>query len=218
MRKLQKIQTSELRRHVHGHAYAALVLEGSYEEAGDLGRFRARAGDVVLHDRFESHLNRFPESGAVILNIALPRNCIFQPGLGSVTDPDSIVRLAETDEREAVARLLASGQTQPQPADWPDELASALMQDPSIRLSSWSAANGIAPWTLSRGFTQVFGIAPVAFRARVRTRLAWKEVRKEQGPLAEIAASLGFADQSHMTRSVTKMTGKTPHAWRHCCK
>ena len=33
-------------------------------------------------------------------------------------------------------------------------------------------------------------------------------------PLAKIAAHLGFADQSHMTRSVKQTTGMNPLAWR----
>ena len=68
MRKWQRIDLPELSRHVHRHSYAALVLSGQYEEAGDLGRFRVQAGDVMLHDRFEGHLNRFSESGAAICN------------------------------------------------------------------------------------------------------------------------------------------------------
>jgi hypothetical protein len=37
-------------RHRHARAYAAVVLEGSYEESGSRGRFRVRPGDVVLHE------------------------------------------------------------------------------------------------------------------------------------------------------------------------
>jgi AraC-like DNA-binding protein len=219
MRKWQKIQTSELCRHVHDRAYAALVLSGSYEEAGDLGRFRVHSGDVVLHDRFEAHLDRFPASGAVILNVVLSADHVFQPGLGRVANPDSIIRIAEKSEEEAAALLIAlTERREGECADWPDELATALMQDPSLSLSSWSEATGIGPWTVSRGFSRVFGISPVAFRARTRTRLAWKAVQRSKEPLARIAASLGFADQSHMTRSIKSMTGKGPQAWRYCCK
>jgi AraC-like DNA-binding protein len=219
MRKWQRINTSELRRHVHRCAYAALVLSGSYEEAGDLGRFHVQAGDVIIHDPFEGHLNHFPASGAVILNLVLAPDRVFQPGIGKVADPDSIVRIAENSDDEAATLLIASMQQRGRGCtDWPDQLANALIQDPSLGLSSWSEETGIAPWTLSRGFTQVFGISPRAFRARTRTRIAWKAIQRSKEPLAGIAASLGFADQSHMTRSVKKMTGKAPQAWRYCCK
>jgi AraC-like DNA-binding protein len=212
---LQTIRTSALGRHVHKHAYAALVLSGCYEEAGDLGRLRVRAGDVVLHDGFEAHLDRFPASGAKILNIALPARSQFQAGLGTIDDPDSIVRIAENNEVEAAEKLLSLTEIQePDCRDWPDELAAALMQCPSLSLSQWSEMRGVAPWTLSRGFAQVFDISPSAFRVRSRTRHAWKAIRTTDAPLAHIAADCGFADQSHMTRSLKSMTGQGPRAWR----
>jgi hypothetical protein len=106
MRMLQTIRTSALARHVHKHAYAALVLSGCYEEAGDLGRLRVHAGDVVLHEAFEAHLDRFPASGAIVLNISLPAQYMFQSGLGRMDDSDAIVRIAE--KNEAPARGAAS--------------------------------------------------------------------------------------------------------------
>jgi hypothetical protein len=153
MRMLQTIRTSALARHVHKHAYAALVLSGCYEEAGDLGRLRVHAGDVVLHDAFEAHLDRFPASGATVLNISLPAQNTFQPGLRRMDDPDGIVRIAEKNEAEAAALLLWLTEIQKSECrDWPDDLAAALMQAPALSLSCWSKAKGIIPWSLSRGF------------------------------------------------------------------
>jgi len=63
MRRWQTIHSRELARHVHAGSYAALVLSGRYEEAGDHGRFQVQVGDVVFHGRFEAHLNRFPAAG-----------------------------------------------------------------------------------------------------------------------------------------------------------
>jgi hypothetical protein len=37
-------------RHRHLQRYAAIVLSGGYVEAGDAGRMRVRAGDVLVHD------------------------------------------------------------------------------------------------------------------------------------------------------------------------
>ena len=215
MRMRQTIRTSALGRHVHKQAYAALVLSGCYEEAGDLGRLRVRAGDVVLHEAFEAHLDRFVASGVTVLNISLPVQYGFQPGLGRIDDPDAIVRIAEKDEAEAAVLLVSLAEIrEPECRDWPDELAAALMRDASLSLSYWSKAKGITPWALSRGFAQVFDVSPSAFRARARARHAWKAIRTTDMPLARIAAHCGFADQSHMTRSVKSMTGKGPQAWR----
>jgi AraC-like DNA-binding protein len=219
MRMWQTIRTPALGLHVHKHAYVALVLSGCYEEAGDSGRHQVRAGDVVFHEAFEAHLDRIPPSGAAVLNLSLPTQYAFRSGLGAIDDPDAIVSLAEKNDLEAAALLLSLTEMRgPQRQDWPDELAEALTHDASLNLSSWGEAKGISAWELSRGFAQVFSVSPSAFRARARTHQAFKAIRKTSAPLAGIAAHCGFADQSHMTRSVKSMTGRCPSAWRSACK
>lgn len=68
----QTIRAPFLKRHVHAKPYAALLLSGAYEEAGDLGRFQVQVSPVIFHDRFEAHLDRIPKAGAVLLNLHLP--------------------------------------------------------------------------------------------------------------------------------------------------
>jgi AraC-like DNA-binding protein len=215
MRIWQTIRSSGFGRHSHKDAYAAVVLSGGYEEAGDLGRLSVRAGDVVLHDGFEAHLDRFVASGAAVLNLRLRMSESITPGLARVADPDLIARTAEKDRVEAINLLLATAmRPRSAPMDWPDELAAALMQNPSHILSRWGMRNGVAPWTLSRGFVQVFGISPEAFRARARARRARRSIETTLEPLAKIAADMGFSDQSHMTRDVKKLTGMAPNTLR----
>jgi AraC-like DNA-binding protein len=181
MRTWQKIRTSTFGRHVRG-----------YEEAGDQVRFHFAPGDVVFHDPFEAHLDRFPATGAEVLNLRLP-----------------------TRRGYALAELLASAIPHtPPPTDWPDELAATLLRNPSLRLSAWAEKHGLAPWTVSRGFAQLFGVSPEAFRARVRARRALRSIESTEQPLADVAANLGFSDQPHMTRSIRQLTGRAPTAWR----
>src|SRR5579864_1021831 len=219
MRVWQTIRPSVLHRHVHQKPYAALVLSGCYEEAGDTGRHRVGAGDVIFHEAFEAHLDRVPASGAQVLNLPLPAVYELPSCVGRSHDPDAIVSLAEKDQRAASALLLFSIEMkEPQYQDWPDDLAAALIRDASLSLSSWSEETGISAWNLSRGFAQIFAISPSAFRARARARQAWKAIRRGRHPLADIAAQYGFADQAHMTRSIKSMTGHCPTAWRPPCK
>jgi AraC-like DNA-binding protein len=215
MRLWQTIRASIFDRHSHDAAYAALVLAGGYEEAGDHGRFKVEAGDVLLHDRFEAHVDRFSASGAVLLNLPLQIGNSFNPGAARVDNPDLIVNMAQRSRTRASELLLTMiHERRPSDADWPDELAAALIQHPTLVLSRWSEQQGFSPSTVSRGFAQVFGISPEAFRVRVRARQAWKRVQSTTEPLAQIAFQVGFADQSHMTRSVKQITGMPPHAWR----
>ena len=219
MRVWQTIRTPLIGHHVHKRAYAALVLSGCYEEAGDSGRHRVQAGNVVLHEAFEAHLDRISTCGAVVLNLPLPAQCAFQSGIGRVHDPDTIVRLLENGDSKAAALLLLSTEIRkPEFQDWPDELAASLAQNASINLSGWREAKGISAWELSRGFAKVFGISPSAFRARARTRQAWRAIRTAGMPLSLVAAHFGFADQAHMTRNVKILTGRCPSAWRSVCK
>lgn len=216
MRTWQTIRAA-FGRHSHRHAYAALVLSGSYEEAGDSGRHRVCAGDVILHDDFEAHLDRLPPTGAAVLNLPLPAGACFRAGLGTVADLEAIVGLADKSRAAAAELLLATVVMRDLgPADWPEALAAAMARDASVVLSSWADGHNLSPWELSRGFAQVFGISPCAFRARARARHAWKAIRTTGAPLATIAADLGFADQPHMTRSIVTMTGRSPSAWRAC--
>jgi AraC-like DNA-binding protein len=206
---------STMGRHRHGNAFAALVLEGGYEESGDAGRFDVREGEVILHERFEAHCNRGSRLGAVILHLDLPSD--IQSGVGRLADPDAIARLAERNRSEAAALLLQTTQMQqPQFRDWPERLAAELNHDTSLSLTAWCIEQGMAPWTVSRGFESVFGISPSAFRATARARHAWQAIRTSGDSLVDIAARLGFADQAHMTRSVRCLTGNVPRAWRGC--
>lgn len=215
MRTWQTIRAASYPRHAHAHAYAALVLSGEYVEAGDLGRFRVQAGDVVIHDRFEAHLNHFSGRGAVVLNLALQPNASLKCGLIRVADFDRVIRTAERSQREAAQTLFENAQSVTPPSETlSDELARTLRESPSHSITRWSASHGCTPWKTSREFHRLFGITPVAFRARARARLAWRSIQTTDEPMANIAARLGFSDQSHMVRSVRSLTGMSPRSWR----
>lgn len=202
-------------RHMHPDADMAVVLSGGYEEAGDGGRFHVRAGDVVIHAPFDSHLDRFTPMGAHILNLPASYCSGFKGGFGHISDPDLIVRVAERDAAQATALVLASWQEYSLSAmGWPERLAQALAANPELYLSEWAHEFGLAAATVSRGFKQVFGITPARFRAQSRAKLAWAMIRDSDAPLCRIAADLGFSDQAHMTRQLRSLTGKTPSLCR----
>jgi len=196
-------------RHRHARAYAAIVLSGGYEESGSQGRFRVHAGDVLLHGAFDAHLNRF-DAACEIQNLPLDGIAVACSA-ARVRDVDAFARLAERDPREAAASLL--DQVLPaasEAPDWQDRLAFDLLDDPGLRLDAWAATHGLAQATLSRGFARVFGVSPGIFRAEVRTRRAVTALATTDLPLARIASATGFADQAHMTRAVSALTGQPP--------
>jgi AraC-like DNA-binding protein len=208
----QHVPGGALPRHRHDHGYAALVLAGAYEEAGDSGRRWLEAGDVILHGAFEAHLNRTPAAGALVLNLPLPGEPL--PAFGRVSDPDAIARAAERDLAQAVALLTAQHQPAWAPAsDWPDLLAAALTAGP-VRLGEWAREHHLSAEHVSRDFRRVFGATAQAFGREARARAALEASLAGDGSLAEIAQTTGFSDQAHMTRAVTALTGRPPGAWR----
>jgi len=212
-----------LGRHRHAHSYLALVLSGGYEEAGDRGGIRVRAGDVVMHGAYEAHLNRYDADGAEVLNVALPQAFEPQTTVMRLRDPDAVVRVAERDPREAAAMVLSLMQpilsnSPGCSTNWPHQLAAALKSNPDLRLRDWARFHSLADETVSRGFQKVFGVSPSAFRAQLRARRAWRMVVGDPGSLCEIAARTGFCDQAHMTREVRAITGRTPGQWRRHVK
>jgi AraC-like DNA-binding protein len=211
----QTIRSVSVDRHIHDKPYASIVLSGGYEEAGDHGRFRVSAGDVIFHERFEAHLDRFSAGGAMVLNLNLHANSTVLPGLAKVTDVDGLVRIAEKDQYEALNFLVADATHCNAGAfDWEDELCCALLEDGSLQLTEWAERHGLSPWTVSRGFRQVFAVTPESFRARSRARRAWRRICDTEDSLTEIALEVGFTDQSHMTHGIRQLTGMTPAKWR----
>jgi AraC-like DNA-binding protein len=202
-----------LPRHCHRDPFAAIVLAGGYCEAGDRGRARVTAGDVLLHGPYESHLDCTDRIS--VDQIVLPWNIpIPHFHIGHIDDPDLLARIAERDPHEAACcleehlRPVVASQ-----GDWPDRLAHDLGNDPDLGIHAWADRAQLRRESVSRGFRRVYGVAPSAFRARARTLKALAMIARG-GALADIAAACGFSDQSHMNRNVHRLTGHSPRQFR----
>ncbi len=205
----------DIPRHAHAGAYAAVVLAGGYEEAGDGGRFRVEAGDVLVHAAFSSHLDRTPRPGTRVLNLPLPWLWTERSRRMRLGDPDAAARLAEGDA-VAAARWLRSALEAGGEGldDAPDRLASALSAVDPAGVAEWSDGRGVARETAWRWFSGAYGVGPARYRVEARARRAWRRLAGGDEGLAHIALSEGFADQAHMGRDVRALTGRTPGAWR----
>jgi AraC-like DNA-binding protein len=205
---------SQIDRHRHKAAYAAIVLEGGYEEAGDHGRFRVTAGDVLVHGPFTSHLNRLASIRTVLINIPLPP--LVRIGeIGRVSDPEQIARTALKDRWEALDLFSACYIPSPAKAfNEVDALAAALREDASISIGTWSAMQSLCRETLSRHFHRIYGVTALSYRRDVKSRRAWLRIVESNAPLSEIALECAFADQAHMSRAILALTGHSPTFWR----
>ena len=204
----------QLARHRHRQAYVAVVLAGGYEECGSRGRYRVRPGDVLVHDRFDSHLDRFDGGETHVLNLALAGSAPSY-ALGRIADPDALVHAARRGPAEAGACLREQlTEAECEPEDWPDLLARDLLANPACPLGPWADRRGLAAETISRGFGRVFALSPAAFRLEARARHAFFRIVGSHEPLTFIALETGFADAAHMSRAVRALTGFPPRHWR----
>jgi AraC-like DNA-binding protein len=207
-----------LPRHRHLQAYATVVLAGRFEESGYAGRICAAAGDVLIHPTLDCHANQMISAGVKLIRLHWPEGGQFG-GLYRLTDVDQIARIAERDVRAAAVFLERAVRKSSQPSpgirnDWPDLLLSALERNAATEIGAWAETNGLAPETVSRGFTMAYGITPTVFRAEWRARSAWLRIARGVDCLSQIATETGFADQAHMTRWIRRISGAPPSAWR----
>ena len=200
-------------------AYATIVVAGTLDESGYIGRIHATEGDVLIHPELDCHANRKVFAGLRLIRLDWSHR---RPAAGFYrlsNELDDLARAAEKDP-EAAARLLeealSRGQDSPGGVknDWPDVLAEALAQNRCLSIGAWARSNRLAQQTVSRGFAAAYGVAPEVFRAESRARSAWLRVTRGADCLCRIAAESGFADQAHMTRWVHRVTGAPPGAWR----
>jgi AraC-like DNA-binding protein len=200
-------------RHRHREAYAAIVLAGGYEEAGDGGRWRVSPGQVLVHRRLEAHQDRIGERGCTLVNVAMYAGPPIA-GLFRIDDPDAVARLAETDLPAALSCLFGQARQAVAPLDdWPDLLARRLADDEVFSIGGWAEDAGLAAESVSRGFRRAYGVSPRRYRLELRARRALDMIGSGRRGLAAIAQECGFADQPHLTRTLSSVTGRTPGQW-----
>lgn len=91
----------------------------------------------------------------------------------------------------------------------------ALLDDPSVqRLDDLAERAGCDPRTVQRTCLRYAGLGPkwLLMRARVIDAVAALD-RGRHGTLTDLAAELGWFDQSHFTRDFRAITGQTPSAY-----
>lgn len=95
-----------------------------------------------------------------------------------------------------------------------DRVREALAADPGWPLPALARDLATSPHHLSRVFHAGTGHTIAHHRIRLRARAALERLAGGERDLAGLAAELGFADQSHLTRVLRRETGRTPAALR----
>jgi AraC family transcriptional regulator len=94
------------------------------------------------------------------------------------------------------------------------ELIEAHIGEP-LSVEMLAGVAGLSPYHFARLFKTSFGTTPHQYVLQLRAELAMQLLKSErERPIADIAAALGFASQSHLTHLLLSRTGLTPARWR----
>ncbi|WP_027859436.1 AraC family transcriptional regulator [Marinobacterium jannaschii] len=78
-----------------------------------------------------------------------------------------------------------------------------------VSLETLGQISGLSPYHLQRSFRRQYGLSPARFQHQCRIHEACRLLRR-QVPIAEVAATTGYADQSHLYRWFRRMMDTTP--------
>ena len=220
---------SSMEHHRHGSSFVTLVLAGAYVEVCDMVPALCGNGSIVVHDAAEEHADRFA-SDTRCLNVELP------PGPSAVSMRGSaelrrapvqnavgeVVRSFYGDGRglgAAVALLQdvllrRSTEAPPERPPWLRRVIDGFPWEEAVPLREAAAIAGLHETHFSRAFRRHVGMTANAYRARARIRLASKMLLATTAPIARIASSTGFSDQSHLTRAFSRSLGLSPAGYR----
>ncbi|MFD3576450.1 DUF6597 domain-containing transcriptional factor [Streptomyces sp. NPDC058644] len=127
-----------------------------------------------------------------------------------LSPPEEQARVAALD-----TFLLAIGPTPDPQADLAMDLAERIRTDRGVRrVSEFARAQDMSVRTLQRLFNAYVGVGPKWLILRHRIHEALERAETERNlDWAELAATLGYADQAHLIRDFTTTVGVPPTAY-----
>jgi AraC family transcriptional regulator len=220
--------------------YLAVVLEGALVKSFPRRALDLAPARAVTIPVGATHAASFGSEGARIL-IVKPRSAA-NPAAGCFDRVAELQgreltwlawRLAgELRARDAGAPLAAEGfalellaattrEARPErspgrPPAWlrsAEELLRARLAD-RIGLGELAETVGVHPTYLARAFRSHYGLSVGEYGRRLRLAWAAAELARTDSTIADIAATAGFADQSHFTRIFRRHVGTTPARYR----
>lgn len=108
----------------------------------------------------------------------------------------------------------AMGRLSPRVLARAQEYLAARLDDGNVSIAAVADACQLSRSHFSRAFRQSTGKTPHEWLLERRLERAAALLRTTDLPIAGIAASCGFADQSHLTRNFSRKLGLTPGDWR----
>ncbi|HLL13953.1 MAG TPA: AraC family transcriptional regulator [Pyrinomonadaceae bacterium] len=228
--------------HLHENAYFGIVLRGSYSERDRSKSQVCLPSTLVLRPAGEMHSVQFHDSSTHIFRVELthaalakvrrhsklfdyPERLNTAPLFWMMTrlykeflQPDDLAPLSMEgiilEILAAASRAAyASQATCPPRLRRAREYVQASYTKP-LRLGDVAAVAGVHPAYLAREFRRHYQTTLGEYVRRLRVEAACRALSATDARLSEIAASLGFSDQSHLGRQFKRLTGLTPAQYR----
>lgn len=236
--RVATLPPEEVQTHSHDDAHFVLALDGGYRSlAHDVGTTPGAAfgpGTLIWNPGGVEHRDCFDEAGGRFLSVS------FAPPQGARRgDPTRLFGAAEGVARRLVGatagfapgdELMVEGLAlelatsvhdavelleDPAP-DWvrlAHEVIGDLSSTPGLEVRTVADAVGVHAVSLARRYRRHFGRSPATAIRQARADRAAGLVGKGWD-LAGIASSVGYSDQSHMTREFIAFYGLTPARYR----
>jgi AraC family transcriptional regulator len=228
--------------HTHSGPTMCFVLQGSFTEISGGVSIACRPATFKVTPAGERHCDRFDQGDVRGLMIEvdparvesvrpysrlLEERVAFQGGLLAAIAGRIHQEFRRMDQAAPLAieglllELLAAGARSSsqvsgtQPA-WLGDVIEMLRSHSGSHwtLSQLAAAVQVHPVTLARAFRRAHACSVGEYVRRLRLERAAQELGETTRPIAEIAMTAGFADQSHFSNVFRRQTGMSPSAFR----
>ena len=235
-----------LETHAHEYSCLVVVLDGNFEERFEGTKRSVAPGTIIVRPAGERHSDRFGRDGGRCLNVEmrpewlacvreaaapLDRSAAYTSAelalLGrrlhaELVIPDDLAPLAVESLvvevfSDAVREDRCHTNTAPR---WLLRTKERIDEDAAapVTLAALAAEAGVHPVHLATTFRRCFGRTVASHVRNVRLELACRQLIGSDAPLADVALSAGFSDQSHFGRRFKEAIGVTPAVYRRAMR
>jgi AraC family transcriptional regulator len=215
-------------RHAEALPFFACTLAGLHWSCNSYGGHICVPGTVRFLPAGESHENYFPRASRCLLvklqHDILRRACehsAIPSSPGQLVAPDAAKLCKLLRAEELTLELLLIGAKEPwSPATpipgWLRRIREMLHEETDARLTLADLARSADrhPVQVCRQFHRRFSCTIGEYVRRIRVACAQSLLRASQLPVAQIALTCGFSDQSQFTTAFRRLTGLPPHRYR----
>ncbi len=169
-------------------------------------------GEILLHDILRGSdpvINAIGDAMTLEAGSQNRGNALCAEALGVQLAVHLLRRYASCAERQTTP----NGQLSPLQVSRLREYIDAHLHD-TLTLAELASVLNLGVWTFGRQVQRTLGCTAQALVMKHRIERAQALLLDDGQALKQIAASCGFSDQAHMTRSFRNHTGNTPGAFR----